>query len=57
MQITEILYRQAGEKRNTPQEDKPEPRFRKCAYPSCHEKAGWDSFCWEHYQEEHYTSK
>ena len=55
MQITEILYTQAREKQYKVRNDRPESSPRKCAYPSCPEKAGWDSFCWFHYQEEHYA--
>lgn len=57
MYVTEILYRQTQEKRKAQQQKEPEKQFRKCAYPSCQEKASWDSFCWEHYQEERYTSR
>ena len=57
MQITEIFYAQAQAKRREAQINRPENSFHKCAYPNCSEKARWDSYCWFHYQEEHYTSR
>lgn len=29
----------------------------KCSYPSCHDKAWRDHFCWDHYQHEYYTGR
>ena len=57
MQITEIFYAQAQAKRREAQINRPENSFHKCAYPNCSEKANWDSYCWFHYQEEHFTSR
>ncbi len=57
MNFTDKLYQQAQKNINSQTKTRQEETFHKCAYPSCQEKARYDSYCWEHFQNERYTGR
>ena len=57
MNFTDKLYQQAQKNINNQTKTRQEETFHKCAYPSCQEKARYDSYCWEHFQNERYTGR
>jgi hypothetical protein len=51
----EITRRKAEKKIHRKGGEQPQKGI--CAFPSCNAPVYLDSYCWEHYQHEHYTSK
>ena len=57
MKFTDKYYQQVQKNSTNRSQNKQEEPFHKCAYPSCQERAIYDSFCWDHFQSERYTGR